>query len=347
MKKARLARAFVFGGRAMEEAQARSKLWIWLIGLILGPIILMLWLGRGRVAIFYLLAQLIVIALALLAVGTGLVAPPAFADFDIIALLVNVPFNIVGVIHGLKIRETSPARPWFSLWYVALVLTLALTWLIPFGVRELLFQPFNAPSGSMIPGLMVGDYFFASKTAYGYSRHSFTFGPDFSGRIWGAEPQRGDIVVFKLPRDNETDYVKRLIGQPGDRIQMRDGVLTINGVAVPKQRIADYVDEKGEGFGRPIPQYTETLPNGVAYRVLDSTPSGAVDNTPEYVVPPGTYFMMGDNRDNSLDSRFAQDAPGGGIGFVPSENLIGPAIVIFWNSLGIRIDDRLQGYPEK
>jgi signal peptidase I len=331
----------------MEEVQPRSKLSIWLIGLILGPTILMLWLGRGRLAIAYLLVQLIVIAVALLIVGTGLVAPPTFADIDIMALLMNVPFNIVGVIHGLKIRETSPARPWFSRWYVAIVATLALSWLIPFGVREFLFQPFNAPSGSMIPGLMVGDYFFVSKTAYGYSRHSFTFGPDFSGRIWAAEPQRGDIVVFKLPHDNETDYVKRLIGLPGDHIQMRDGILTINGTEVPKRRIEDYVNEMGEGFGRPVPQFVETLPNGVSYRVLDATPNGAADNTPDYTVPPGHYFMMGDNRDNSLDSRFAENAPGGGIGFVPSENLVGPATVIFWNSLGIRIDDRLHGTPEK
>jgi len=162
-----------------------------------------------------------------------------------------------------------------------------------------------------------------------------------------ASHSAADVVVFKLPRDNKTDYLKRLIGLPGDRVQMRDGILYINGAAVPKQPVEDFVDEKGEGFGQPIPQYIETLPNGVAYRVLDASPNGLVDNTGEYVVPDGHYFMMGDNRDNALDSRFTQDAPGGGVGFVPRGNFTGPVVLIFWNSYGKRIDDRLHGNPGK
>jgi signal peptidase I len=337
--------ALYFLGIAMEEVQPRSKLWIWLFGLILGPVVLMLWLGRGRLAMIYLLAWLIVLSLVILVVATGFIAPPAFADFDTMALFLGLPFNIIGLVHGLKIREMSLARPWFSRWYVAIVLPLALTSLIGFLVRMFLYQPFNIPSGAMYPTLKVGDYLFVSKLAYGYSKYSFNFsvnpfgfelfkfGPiPAEGRFFFAsEPQRGDIAVFKLPRDNETDYIKRVIGLPGDRIQMRDGVLVINGVAVPKQRIADFVDEKGEGAGRPIPQYVETLPNGVSYNVLDEDSNGAADNTNEYVVPPDHYFMMGDNRDNSLDSRFAQNAPGGGVGYVPYENILGPVVLVFWH----------------
>jgi signal peptidase I len=197
----------------------------------------------------------------------------------------------------------------------------------------------------MYPTLKVGDYLFVSKLSYGYSKYSFNFGLNpfglelfkfgpvpVEGRFfWADEPKRGDVAVFKLPRDNETDYIKRVIGLPGDHIQMKDGVLYLNGAAVPKQRIADFVDEKGEGAGRPIPQYVETLPNGVSYNVLDEDSNGAADNTKEYVVPPGHFFMMGDNRDNSLDSRFPQDAPGGGVGYVPYENFVGRADIIFFS----------------
>ena len=197
-------------------------------------------------------------------------------------------------------------------------------------VRVFLFQPFNIPSGSMIPTLMVGDYLFVSKYSYGYSKYSFPFSPDlFAGRIWASAPKRGDVAVFKLPRDNETDYIKRVIGLPGDRIQVIDSVLHINGEAVKRERIGDYVMRDAFGNTRRVARYRETLPNGVSYPTLDLVKHGFGDNTKAYKVPEGHYFMMGDNRDNSTDSRVA-----GAVGYVPFENFVGRAEIIFFSAGG-------------
>ena len=202
--------------------------------------------------------------------------------------------------------------------------------LIAVVVRTFAYEPFNIPSASMVPTLLIGDYLFVSKFSYGYSRYSFPFGlAPISGRIFGAAPQAGDVAVFKLPRDNETDYIKRIIGRPGDRVQVRGGVLYLNDQPVAREPIADYEDLDRFGNRMVIRQYVETLPNGVAYRVLDANPEGSLDNTDVYVVPEGHYFAMGDNRDNSADSRVLSQ-----VGFVPEENLVGRAELIFFSTNG-------------
>jgi signal peptidase I len=199
-------------------------------------------------------------------------------------------------------------------------------------VRMFLFQPFNIPSGSMKSTLLVGDYLFVSKLSYGYSRYSFVFGlPVFQGRVFGSEPKRGDVAVFKLPRDNSTDYIKRVIGLPGDTISVRGGIVSINGTEVPRRKIGTYVDQEEDGSGRTVEVYEETLPNGVKFKVLDAFPDGPADNFPRvggatYTVPAGHYFMMGDNRDNSTDSRDLRN-----VGPVPYQNFIGRADLIFYS----------------
>lgn len=199
--------------------------------------------------------------------------------------------------------------------------------LIALVIRTFLFQPFNIPSGSMKATLLVGDYLFVSKYSYGYSQYSFPFGIiSFPGRIFGSGPDRGDVVVFKLPKDNSTDYIKRVIGLPGDKIQMVNGTLHINGQAVKRERISDWVSNDPEGRGQPIKRYRETLPNGVSYTTLDLVDNGFYDNTPVYEVPANHYFMMGDNRDNSTDSRVLS-----AVGYVPYENLEGRAQMIFFS----------------
>jgi signal peptidase I len=212
-----------------------------------------------------------------------------------------------------------------ALWENIKVIVQAL--LLAMVIRTVLFQPFTIPSGSMMPTLLVGDYLFVNKFSYGYSKYSLPFSPNlFSGRIFASEPERGDIIVFRLPPNPEVDYIKRLVGLPGDRIQVTNGVLFINGKPVPKQPDGTFTSDYRLDPGSDVPVFRETLDNGVTYDTLDQVQDSRGDNTREFVVPEGHYFFMGDNRDNSLDSRFD-------VGFVPAENLIGRASIIFF-SLG-------------
>ena len=219
-------------------------------------------------------------------------------------------------------------------------------------LRSFIVAPFSIPSGSMLPRMMIGDYLFVAKWPYGYSRYSFPFGLiDFDGRILADQPERGDIVVFRYPGGKDEDYVKRVIGLPGDTVQMRDGILHLNGAAVPRVRVADFLvrispnspcrtvdpdaarivqDPDGSGYCA-YRRYRETLPGGRSYYVLDQV-DGIADDTPLLRVPAGHYFMMGDNRDDSMDSRFPRSADG--VGFLPADHLIGEALITFFSTDG-------------
>ena len=239
--------------------------------------------------------------------------------------------------------------------FIEIVKTVAYALGIALVLRVLLFQPFTIPSASMEPNLLQGDYIIVSKFSYGYSKHSIPFSPPlFDGRILGHAPKRGDIVVFKLPRDGHIDYIKRLIGVPGDKVQVRGGVVYINGKVLPRKELPSALVDTGYGTIR-AGRFEETNPEGRKYVTQDYGPDGESDNTGVYTVPDNCYFFMGDNRDNSLDSRFdpgvspfktgsgvcAWDASNDqyvgmqeGVGFVPAENLVGRAqiILLSWNA---------------
>ena len=206
--------------------------------------------------------------------------------------------------------------------------TIVFALLIAMVLRIFLFQPFTIPSASMEPNLYEGDYIVVSKWSYGFSKHSIPFSPPlFDGRIMGSAPKRGDIVVFKLPRDDKTDFIKRVIGLPGDRIQMIANKLYINDK--PVQDVVVSEQEINDIFGpRPVTEVRETLPEGNSFMTQDFGPGNDLDDTPVYEVPAGHYFMMGDNRDNSIDSRVEQSS---GVGMVPAENLVGKAQIILFS----------------
>lgn len=229
---------------------------------------------------------------------------------------------------------------------------LLVLFVLALALRSFVVAPFVIPSGSMLPRMMIGDFLFVGKWSYGYSRFSLPIEiGGWQGRLFGDIPQRGDVAVFRFP-GSEDDYVKRVIGLPGDRVQMRDGALWLNGEPVPRVRVADYLmpitanspcrtvipearrvvrDENGDlycAFNR----YRETLPGGRSYYVLDQVPDGPADDTPVFTVPAGHYFMMGDNRDDSQDSRFPRAV--GGVGFLPRDYLIGEALITFFSTDG-------------
>jgi signal peptidase I len=203
--------------------------------------------------------------------------------------------------------------------------------LIALVIRTFAYEPFNIPSGSMIPTLLVGDYLFVSKFSYGYSKHSFPFSiMPIKGRLWASEPARGDVAVFKLPKDNKTDYIKRIIGLPGDSVQMKKGLLYVNGTRVPRRPIESFESKTSFGQVRRVPQYIEKLPNGKEHLIIEEQGDfGPMDATAKFVVPAGHYFAMGDNRDNSSDSRVI-----GHVGFIPFENLVGRAEFLFFSTDG-------------
>lgn len=210
--------------------------------------------------------------------------------------------------------------------------TIGIALLIALFIRAFLFQPFNIPSGSMMSTLLIGDYLFVSKYSYGFSRHSFPFSfPPFEGRVMGREPTPGDVIVFKNARDNNKDYIKRLVGMPGDEIQMIKGVLHINQLPVQRRLVGEFEGWRCDRATLPLVRiFEETLPNGATYKTLDAYESAPGDNTAAFTVPEGEYFLMGDNRDCSTDSRFSF------VGTVEHDKLIGKAEMLFFSADGAK-----------
>ncbi len=229
----------------------------------------------------------------------------------------------------IKTGETAQAsqakekkeESWISILIWALVIALIF--------RTFIYQPFKIPSKSMMDNLLVGDYLLVSKMAYGYSHHSFPYSLKlFSGRIFESPVKRGDVVVFRLPRDPDIYYIKRIVGLPGDTVQMRKSRLYLNGRIVERERVGDFRIVNEFGQEETYPKFRETLPGGRSYMTLDIAwnPGGGGDDTDVFRVPEGHYFAMGDNRDNSKDSRWPKSE---GVGYVPKENIVGRAEVIW------------------
>jgi signal peptidase I len=251
------------------------------------------------------------------------------------------------------VPASAPEKPKESWWAtLRFFLYLALGALL---LRSLVVAPFSIPSGSMLPTLMIGDYLFIAKWPYGYSRHSFPFGiASFGGRAMGSLPERGDVIVFHYPGPQDEDYVKRVIGLPGDTIEVRGGIVILNGAPLPRRRIADFAmpispnspcrgsrDSVRREIGPDgaetclYPLYREMLPNGRGYNVIDQIGDGIGDDFAQITVPADRLFVMGDNRDDSMDSRFeAGTGPNAGVGLLPVENVLGRALIDFWSTDG-------------
>lgn len=310
----------------MISAFVHRKPWPTVVVTVIGgPMVGMLYLGKGKKALAYLVG--IVVSMVFLYLIGHFQFIELNSDFlsDAYPLgFLHLTILIIGVPHcHLISKKMNGKRPmiWFSGWkFLFLILFL------PFFIRSLLWEPFSIPSGSMHPNLLVGDQLFVSKYSYGFSKYSFILfeTPFFSGRIFYAPPERGDIAVFKSPTKPDVDLIERLIGMPGDRLQVKKGILHINGQAIEREAVGDY---KIEGSKKTYKRYSETLPNGRQYHILEEFDTGPMDNTQVFVVPAGHFFGMGDNRDNSSDSRYLDN-----VGYIPMENLVGKLSLIYWNT---------------
>lgn len=295
-----------------------------LLCVIVSPAFSMFYLNRGLAGLGYLFIQVVSAVLIFGFIGDAHPVTQFITPFQL-HLAITAVLYISCITHSIYIitsGKASRAHKWFAT-STGLLSLLVLPVLVLLLGRIFLFQPFHIPSGSMRPTLLIGDYIFVNKFSYGYGKHSLPFSfPLFSKRFFFSPPKRGDVIVFKKPTDITSDYVKRVVGLPGDSIQIITGKLHINGTPVSLTRIGDF---QGPGLGK-IAMYKETLPNNVSYFILDhGTRFG--DNTIKYTVPEKHYFVLGDNRDQSNDSRNPHE-----IGFIPEDYIVGPVSVIWWNS---------------
>lgn len=293
----------------------------------------LLWIGAGRWAVTILISASLAVVYFLY-FGIPLL-PGGYFSSEVSFTLLQIGFSLICVVLVVPFAKRFTADKWYSSGLAVTALALG-SMLVVGIVRSLLFQPFSIPSGAMYPTLQEGDYMIAGKSAYGYGRYTLPFDiVPFEGRIFAGAPQRGDIAVFRSPQSPELDFVMRIVGLPGEKIRMVDGVLNIDGRPV---RLDEAGRRESDDFDGWLQR--ETLPNGVSYWVFNLNRNGVGDVTQEFVVPAGHYFMLGDNRDNSSDSRFR-------MGPVPWENLVGRAERIFWNSHGVEYADRMDLRPSQ
>lgn len=291
-----------------------------LMSILFSPFGGFLWIGRGKLA---------VLALIVLVLGAGFLSYFAIPAFNGHLGLLAIPLAVLAILVVLPFRNRALPLKWYSHGLYVVLLAGVFPQLTAFGIRSFLYEPFSIPSTSMEPNLVEGDHFWVSKFAYGYSRFSFPFALSaFEGRVFGKPPERGDVVVFRLPSRPDVNYVSRVVGMPGESVQMIDGVLHIDGMpAKLEDEHKAYISDAGKISGGRGTLQREMLSSGVSYLVTNISNNAIGDNTLKIEIPNDHYFMISDNRDNSNDSRFE-------IGLVPFENLIGRAERIYWNSRG-------------
>jgi signal peptidase I len=292
----------------LEPFKARRPWAAALITFLFDPFVGMLYLSRGLLAALYFLVEIVVsLGAIVLFSSTSVEGLPTLSAR---LWLPTVAFRVVGTIHAFAIarrKDTAEIPTWYARWYSIIAIVVLSSLIVPLGIRAILYQPFSQRSGSMSPTIDIGDNFFVSKWAY-YIR----------------EPKRGDVVAFFARNVENAEYVKRIVGLPGDRIQLRNGVLFVNGEAAGLRHTGSSSDQCGDSMCT-YQQFVESLPGGRSYRIQRFAHLTDMENTGKYIVPPYHYFMLGDNRDDSLDSRM-------NLGFVARDDIAGPVVAKFWSS---------------